>query len=44
MDAFHWPNSGARYSRTYTQFLAEVENLARAEMGQPTPVYLAHLP
>jgi hypothetical protein len=44
MRIFHWPNRGARYVRTYTQFVAEVENLARAEMQEPAPVYVAHLP
>jgi hypothetical protein len=44
MIAFRWPNRGARYSRTYTQFVTEVENLARAEMQEPAPIYVAHLP
>jgi Papain-like cysteine protease AvrRpt2 len=44
MRIFRWPNRGARYSRTYTQFVAEVENLARAEMRESAPVYVAHLP
>jgi hypothetical protein len=44
MNTFQWPNRGARYTRTYLQFTTEVETLARNELNQPTPVYVAHLP
>jgi len=44
MLVFRWPNRGARYSRTYAQFVAQTEDLARAEMREPAPVYVAHLP
>jgi hypothetical protein len=44
MLAFRWPNRGAQYSTTYKQFVAEVDNLAFAEMLEPAPVYVAHLP
>jgi Papain-like cysteine protease AvrRpt2 len=44
MHMFRWPNRGARYTRTYLQFTRDVERLARAEMNQPAPIYVAHLP
>ena len=44
MHAFRWPNRGAQYTRTYLQFTREVERLARGELNQPAPVYVAHLP
>lgn len=43
MRSFRWPNRGSRYRRTYTQFTREVETLAVTEMGQPAPIYVAHL-
>jgi hypothetical protein len=44
MNAFHWPNQGSQYTRTYLKFMREVEGLARQEMAEPSPVYIAHLP
>jgi hypothetical protein len=44
MVAFRWPNRGSRYSKTYTQFTMQTEDLARAEMKEPSPVYVGHLP
>lgn len=44
MLSFRWPNAGDRYSRTYTRFTNETDQLARAELKEPAPVYIAHLP
>jgi hypothetical protein len=44
MQVFRWPNRGAQYTRTYIQFTREVERLARSELTEPAPVYVAHLP
>jgi hypothetical protein len=44
MLAFRWPNRGSSYTRTYLRFTNEVTRLARSEMNQPAPVYVAHLP
>lgn len=44
MRVFRWPNRGSRYHRTYTRFMLETESLGRAELGEPAPVYVAHLP
>ena len=43
MQVFRWPNRGAQYTRTYVQFTREIERLARTELNQPAPVYVAHL-
>ena len=42
MAAFHLPNSGARYTETYRQFVAKQETLARRESGVQG-IYVAHL-
>ncbi|HUT33569.1 MAG TPA: papain-like cysteine protease family protein [Planctomycetota bacterium] len=36
-------NSGATYRRDFRAFFGQMETLAGQEMGQPAPVYIAHL-
>ena len=43
MTTFRLPNRGASYTRSYLQFTNDVTRLARSEMSQPAPVYVAHL-
>jgi hypothetical protein len=44
MRRFRMPNHGSQYFRTYLQFTTEAETLARREVNEPAPVYVAHLP
>lgn len=43
MTTFHLPNAGVQYTRTYTQFVREMETLALRETDIPGAVYVAHL-
>lgn len=43
MATFHLPNAGAQYTRTYAQFVGEMESLAQQEMDIPGAIYIAHL-
>lgn len=39
-----WPvNTGARYSRQFQVIFGQMESLGAREMGEPNPVYVAHL-
>jgi len=44
MRVFRMPNAGAVYSMSYMDFIGQQENLARQEMQEASPVYVAHLP
>lgn len=43
MATFHMPNAGAQYTRSYSQFVREMETLARSEMDISGAIYVAHL-
>lgn len=36
-------NRGSVYTRSFRRFFGAMENLARTELSQPNPVYIAHL-
>lgn len=39
-----WPvNQGAIYTRSFTSFFGEMEQLGSAEINEPSPVYVAYL-
>lgn len=35
-------NKGSQYSESYIEFMNKMENLARRELNEPAPVYIAH--
>lgn len=43
MTTFRPSNRGSTYTRTYSRFMGEVENLGSQELKEPAPVYVAHL-
>jgi len=43
MATFQLPNAGAQYTRTYTQFVGEMESLAQQEKDIRGAIYIAHL-
>ena len=44
MRNFRPGNRGSRYTISYGQFMNEVGGLAGTELGEPRPVYVAHMP
>ncbi len=44
MRVFRAGNRGSSYSKPFTSLMTEMESLGSNELGQPAPIYVAHLP
>jgi hypothetical protein len=44
MRTFSLPNTGSAYSQSYLAFTNQQDRLARSEMKEVSPIYVAHLP
>jgi hypothetical protein len=44
MAVFRAGNRGSTYTRSFVSLMTQMENLGSNELGEPAPIYVAHLP